>query len=256
MALVLVCGLSGCSVLNPTPTTSVSPPMTTGQLANVPIRKAEDLPKHAPKAESCAAYGAFAAEEATAPGLNPVEVEEKRDLARKAYQQALSIDPKCLVAYQGLARLYIDMKDYRHATATYLEAQKKLPKESSLYYELGMCYGQQKDWNPAIQNLSKAVQLEPEKRLYNNVLGYALARCGRYDESLKTFMRLENEPEAHYRVAWMQWQVHQDDLARQHLIAALQVDPGMKPAQELLSTINGNGASAIQQANFVGTPPK
>ena len=248
MAVCFVGGLAGCDTTRSTQTTSVPQSVPPGQVVDAKQKKESELPKRTPTAQMCVAYGDFAAGEATKPGLSAVDVEEKRDIARKAYQQAVSIDPKCQAAYQGLARMYVNMKDYRHANATYLAAQRQFPTDPSLFYELGMCYAQQKEWEPAIQNLRKAVEMDPEKRLYNNMLGYTLARVGQYDESLKVFERLENEQEAHYRLAWVLKHLNQTELAKQQLQAALQKDPAMKDARNLLAELDAK--EPIQQTNF------
>jgi len=256
VALVVVCGLAGCKTSTPTQTAAISQPLPPAPVTTVTLKKEEDQPKRAPKALTCASYGRFAADEADKPGISPVEAQEKRDVARKAYQQALRIDPKCLEAYQGLGRLYIAMKDYRAATKTYLEGQRHFPKEPSLYYELGMCHAQQKEWEPALQNLSKAAELDPEERFYNHYLGYALARAGRYDDSLKVFERLESEQEAHYHVACMLRHLNQLDLCREHLQTALLKDPQMQPALALLSELNAPAPpQPIQQTNYTEETP-
>jgi tetratricopeptide (TPR) repeat protein len=256
VALYFVCGLAGCNLTKPTPVTSVSQPLVPGQIVDVKLRKESEQPKRTPPASLCYTWGDFAASEATNPDLKPGEAAEKRDAARKAYQQAISIDPKCLPAYQGLARMYVGMKDYRRATATYLEAQRQFPKEASLFYELGMCYAQQKDWEKSIKNHGKAADMEPEKRLYNNMLGYTLARAGRYDDSLRVFERLESEQEAHYRLAWVLKHLNETELAKQQLLMALQKDPDMKDARNLLAELDGNVTpQTIQQTNYSEEPP-
>jgi tetratricopeptide (TPR) repeat protein len=254
VALWLVSGLAGCNLTHPTPVITNSQPILPGQIVEGTVKKEADRPKRTPKAETCVAYGNFAAAEACAPEKAPAEAQAQRDIARKAYQQALGIDPNCLPAYRGLTALYVAMKDYKHATATYQEALKRFPKNPSLPYELGMCYARQKDWALALEYLTKAAELDQENRQYNNALGYALARCGRYDDSLNAFMRLESEAEAHSRVAWMLWQVHQDDLARQHVQVALQKDPEMKPALDLLAELDAPPRE-VQQTNFTEETP-
>jgi tetratricopeptide (TPR) repeat protein len=255
LALGLAAGLAGCATTHTTISPTAQGPAV-GPTSEIVVKKAVDPPKHNPQAMTCVAYGDFANDEASH-AENTVDRDEKRNIARKAYQQALSLDSKCLPAYQGLARLYVAMKDYQHAVTTYQEAQRHFPKEPSLYYELGMCYGQQKQWEPALQNLSKAAELDPENRLFNNILGYATARAGRYDESVKVFQRLETEQEANYRVAWMLKHVNEPELARQHLIVALQKDPQMESALALFSELSGGGATQapappeIQQASFI-----
>jgi hypothetical protein len=74
-------------------------------------------PKRMPKAETCVVAGDFKAQEANAPNKAPAEAQELRDIARKAYQQALRIDPNCLGAYQGLATLYVTKKDSKEPSS-------------------------------------------------------------------------------------------------------------------------------------------
>ena len=205
-------------------------------------------------------FGDFAAQEAAAPEKTLVQVQELRDTSRKAYQQALSIDPNCLSAYQGLTALYVSMKDYKHAIATYQDGLQHRPNEASLWYELGMCYARQKEWELALQHLNKAAELEPESRKYANALGYALARAGRYNDSLIVFERLQSESEAHYNLARMLHHLNQTDLCRQQLQAALQKDPEMQPALALWAELNNNpekatAQPAVQQTSFMEASP-
>jgi tetratricopeptide (TPR) repeat protein len=254
VALFLVSGLAGCSLFHPTPVVSNSQTLLPGQIVDVPVQKEADRPKRTPKAETCVAYGNFVAGEANAPDKAPLEVQAQRDIARKAYQQALSINPNCVGAYCGLTALYLDMKDYPHATATYQDALKRFPKEAAVPYALGMCYARQKDWAHSLEYLKKATELDQGSVLYNNALGYALAHAGHYDESLAIFERLQPEAEAHYNLARMLWQVHQDDAARQHLQIALRKDPQLKPARAMLAELDAP-RQEVQQANFSEETP-
>ena len=61
-----------------------------------------------------------------------------------------------------------------------------------------MCHGGEKEWDPAIRNLTRAAELDPENRKIVDALGWMQARAGRYDDSLATFMKVHDEPEAHF----------------------------------------------------------
>ena len=249
VALWLVGGLAGCNLTHPTPVVNNSQTLLPGQIVEGTVKKEADRPKRQPKAETCVAYGNFAASEASAPDQVPLEAQNQREIARKAYQQALSIDPNCLAAYRGLTALYVAMKDYPHAVATYREALKRFPKDASLYYELGMCYGRQKEWQLALQYLKKATEMDQESRPYNNALGYALGRAGHYDESLAVFERLQTEAEAHYNLARMLRHMNQPEQCREHLQVALKKDPQLKEAHALLAELDAP-PKEVQQANF------
>ena len=120
------------------------------------------------------------------------------------------------------------MKDHAHAVATYQKAAQKFPNAPSVFYELGMCHGGEKEWDQAIRNLARAAELDPENRKIVDALGWMQARAGRYDDSLATFMKVHDEPEAHYKLAWMLQHLNEIDLCKQHLRAALDKEPGMQ----------------------------
>ena len=79
-------------------------------------------------------------------------------------------------AYESLASLYGNLKDHSHAVAIYRKATQMFPNEPRIFYELGKCYGGDKEWEPAIQSLARAVELDPENRQYVDTLGWMQAR--------------------------------------------------------------------------------
>jgi Tfp pilus assembly protein PilF len=254
-AWVLGC-LPGCShqvatvpAGTPNPATAQALPMKPAAVAlgpNATVKKESDLPPRQPSAAVCVAGGDLCACEAASPRRSRSEQQHFQEEGRKAYQQALSIDGKYLPAYYGLARLYEAMGDHAHAVATYKNGLKVAPQTAGLWFELGMCYGRQKDWQAALEGLTKAAELEPENRHYANTLGYALAWVGRYQDSLQCFSRVMSEAQAHCNLARMLAHQKQTDLAKQHLQVALQQDPQNAEAQELLAQVEGRGADPVQ----------
>src|SRR5215831_18528640 len=59
-------------------------------------KKVADLPKRQPLPATCVAFGAFRESLAADPRRTPVEQQQLRDEARRAYQQALNSDPQNL----------------------------------------------------------------------------------------------------------------------------------------------------------------
>ena len=218
--------------------------------ANAVINKEADLPKKTPQASTCVAGGDFFAQQAQAPGIGETAKTANQEKARKAYQQALAIDPHCLQAYESLAALYVAMKDHAHAVATYQKAAQAFPKESRVFYDLGVCHGSEKEWEPAVQNLSHAAELDPENRKIVDALGWMLARAGRYDDSLATFMRVHDEAESHYRLALMLEHLKEMDLCKGQLRAALDKDPQLDKARAMLAQLNGGAPAAVQTTAF------
>jgi tetratricopeptide (TPR) repeat protein len=203
------------------------------------IKKISSLPKKDPPAMVVVKLADFKAGEAFAADIPPDRQQGMRDEAREDYQRALKIDPKCLPAHQGLARLYMAMEDYGRAAETYQKALQIAPKSGPLWYELGRCHNYQKNRGQALECLNRAVQLEPENRDYLNTLGVLLAQVGRYPESLGCFVRSSGDALGHYRLARTLQHLQQPELSRQYLELALQRNPNLAMAQAMRTEMDG-----------------
>jgi tetratricopeptide (TPR) repeat protein len=229
-ALGLVTTCFGC-VHTDVPATSPGEPVA------VKIRKAPDLPKKQPLPSTCVALGDVRARTALDPKCPTADQERLRDEARRAYQQALDIDPNHLGALTALARLYVSMEDYERAIATYRRAIQGHPSDASLQHDLGMCYARRKDWDPALACLKRTVEMDPEKRLYSHSYGFCLARAGRFEESFTALAKSEGKPRAHYDLARMLEHMNQEELGKQHLLQALAEDPKFNEARDMLAAL-------------------
>jgi tetratricopeptide (TPR) repeat protein len=189
-------------------------------------------------------WAVYREREANAPNTDPAQKPKILDQARMAYLKAIEVDPGHLPAYTGLARVYVQLGIPERAQETYQKALKRFPKEGSLWYELGMIHCRQKDWPNAIEHLKKAHDLEPENRQFAQTYGFCLARAGRTDESLTCLTRVMGAAQAHYNVARMLVHLQREDQARQHLHLALQRDPHLQAAGQLLARIDGRGTDA------------
>jgi tetratricopeptide (TPR) repeat protein len=208
--------------------------------------KKPDGPKRQPLASTCVAFGDYSVRAAADPKASPAQQEHLRDQARRAYQQALQVDPNYLPAYTALAHLYTTMGDEERAAATYQRALKSHPRDAKLWYELGMCHARYKKWESALAALQQATALDPENRQYVHTLGFCPARAGRYDESFRAFARVEDEATAHYNLARMLHHMKQDELCKQHLRLAVHANPDLAPARQLLASLEEPGTEVSQ----------
>jgi tetratricopeptide (TPR) repeat protein len=252
LALALLAGLAGCSHHKAAVTGGPPPqPAAKAPAADTPGLAAKGAKPHRP--ESWTAYANYAAQEAAAPERSPADAQRIRDTARRAYQEALRVDPNYVAAHQGLARLYVAMGDQQHAAAAYQKALQIAPKEAGLWYELGMSHARVKAWGPAAENLSQAVELDPENRAYVNALGFALARAGRYEEGLACLSRYNGEAKGHYHLARMLEHVKQPELCKAHLRMALEKDADLEEARQMLARLEAKPAPAAPQGGAVQT---
>jgi tetratricopeptide (TPR) repeat protein len=230
-------------------------PLTADDKVNpADIKKAPEAPKRPPLPSTCVALAHFNERSAADPKCPAAEQTRLRDQARRAYQQALELEPKNLDALTGLARLYVAMEQHDRAVATYQKATEYYPKKAVFWHELGMCHARAKEWEPALASLRQAVDLEPEEHLYVHALGFCLARVGRYDESFQAFAKLEGEAAAHYDLARMLHHMKQDELCKAHVQQALALKPDMQPAKQLLDEVAGQGTKAVKDQKDLRVP--
>jgi tetratricopeptide (TPR) repeat protein len=242
-AVCLLAGALGCSHdtvgTQPAPLRETAPPpLAYTTSAYAPMNPTTpNTPKRTPQAASCVAGGDYIAGEAAALDKGSAAQEAMFDKARKAYAQAISIDPNCVSAYQSLARLYVQMDDFDHATATYRRALQIEPRNGAIWFALGWTQARHKEWPAAIDALSHAVEYDRENRQYVNTLAFALACTGQYQASLACFSRQYNEAVSQYQLARMLHHLQQYDQCRQYLQSALQKDPNLEPARALLAQL-------------------
>jgi thioredoxin-like negative regulator of GroEL len=246
LALVgLVSVVVGCTpqktlpIAAPPPLAATTPPPPSPPPPEPSSTSESKLPKRTPSAAMCLAVGQMREQDMDEPDRTPGQREVLADHARKSYQQAIRLEPQNVAAHHALARLYVKLKQPDQALETYRKAIKLKPTEASLWFEVGMCNSRQKQWEPALEALAKACELAPDNRPYTQTYAFALARAGRYDESLAAFQKVVSPAAAHFNLARMLLHLEQKGLARQHLLAATQLDPQLGDAQKLLTQIDG-----------------
>ena len=163
--------------------------------------------------------------------------------AQDEYEKAVKTEPTNLTALVSLARLQDRQGRPDLAIATYQKALKAHPKSALVYNDLGLCYARKRDLASAVAMLHKAVELESGKPNYRNNLATVLVEAGRTDEALRHLQTVHSPAAAHYNLAFLLNHRGQADLARRHLQQALELDPGLSPAREMLAQISGSGGS-------------
>jgi tetratricopeptide (TPR) repeat protein len=221
-------------------TTQQATPFSTGpsDASTRVVEKAKDGPKRPPLPGTVVAVAIIREKEAEK-AKDAGERIKMYDDARLYFQEALKIDPKYRDAVQGLARVYARMDDYEHALAVYQKAIEKTPQDHGLWFDMGMCYSRKKELAKALPCFQKALELDPENRPYMKQLGFTLARLGQTEQSLALLTRAMGPALAHYNLARMMEHMGQPDNARRHLQLALQLNPNLEQARELLEETPG-----------------
>jgi len=171
-----------------------------------------------------------------------------RDEARRAYQDIVKAEPNNIAAYRGLARIYVRMGDYERAEQTFKKAVARQPRDVHLWFDMGMMYDRRKEWAEGVRCFRKGLEIDPENQNCLKGLGFTLARAGQFDASIACRTRaMGSAAAAHYNVARMLLHLGEQATpaeraaielrARQHLHFALQENPELERARELLASV-------------------
>jgi tetratricopeptide (TPR) repeat protein len=211
--------------------------------AQAPVPPVDTKPKDDGKREPrlAVAWGALKEAEARKLDHQPETQFKVRDQARKFYQEAIKLDPGSIEAHRGLSRVYVDLGDFARAQETLRKAQAKFPKESIFWFEQAQLHNRKKEFSEAAKSLHRALEIDPENRMYITTLGLTMARNGMADQAVTVLARSMGPAGAHYNVARMLLHLQRHDEAAFHLRRAVQTNPNLEEARRLLAQLEGGG---------------
>lgn len=109
--------------------------------------------------------------------------------AEAAFRQALQVDPDNEDAVTGLASIYGDRNDPKHAAELLQKLTAKTPTPRA-YVSLASYYEQMRDYGKAADAYSRALDLDPSRVELKAAMATDEAEAGRFDDALKTFQEL------------------------------------------------------------------
>src|SRR5262245_57397754 len=259
--LGLAAGCHNFKSSKPDPEIKAPPRMSPADLAAA--REAamddKDRPRRKPKASTCVAFGDFRVSDVRTAPRSDAERKHLLDQAREAYKEALEIDPKCAAAHRGLAQVALLERDEEQALVSLRAALELAPREAALWYELGMIHSRRKEWDPALDALNRAAEIDPANKKYAMTMGHCLARAGAYDQAYHCFRSVVGEARAHYNVARMMHHMKQPELSRQQVQLALQKEPDLVQAKQLLAQLDAGALptqGSVLPAGFEDEQPE
>jgi tetratricopeptide (TPR) repeat protein len=158
----------------------------------------------------------------TAVRLDPNNVEGHRELAKiflrtaqpakseHHYREVLRLQSEDEAAHNALITLYVKQKRYDDLTTFVKGWLDKAPDDPQRHYRLGIVYEFKKDYNLAVDQYRKSLELQPDNARMLLALGRTYMKSGRLSES------------------------------REMLMAAKKADPTLAEPQLLLSSITYN----------------
>lgn len=243
LGLSLLVGAAGC-----TPSASMS---GAREAQHVEVEQTPSQ-KRVTQAQVYVAAGDFYLREAESPDKTEADKGQLVEQGRRAYRNAIAVQRNCLTAQLGMARAYLIEGKAAPAIQVYNDCLKAHPKDAVVWYEMGMAHARLKQWKRAVEALARAVELDADNRRFTNMLGYALAETGAYEDSLDCFRRTVGEARAHFALAKFLVKTNKPDLGREQLHLALRADPTFKEATTMLKRLDtpSQDANPLVQVQF------
>jgi tetratricopeptide (TPR) repeat protein len=108
-----------------------------------------------------------------------LEAQNKRDDARRRYEQALAIDPDMPVAANNLAWMYAENGENLDVALELAQrATRRLPEHAAIQDTLGWIYYKKGLATLAVSAFQKSLEREPKNATFHFHLGLALAKAG------------------------------------------------------------------------------
>lgn len=233
-----VAGLMGCTITQKTPILPAAPPVPSNPNAVYVPEPAEEntSAKEGPLAASTLIV--FANTWVEAVGRDPSKPAAERDRlltqARQTYQEVLRREPKNVEALLGLGQLYVVTGETEKLREIEQKATTLHAKNAKVWAWAAVQEAQAKHFDIAAEDYHKAVQLDPENRLYRIHLGFTLARGKRYSEAYEWLSRTMREAEARYNLAMMMIHNGDTDKAQMELRLSVRADPNMSASRNQL----------------------
>ena len=232
-----VAGLMGCTTTQKAPILPAAPPVqTTANAVYVPEPADDSSVKAGPLAATTLIVFANTWVEAVARDQSKPAAERDRLLsqARQTYQDVLRREPKNMEALLGLGQLYVVTGEAEKLREIEQKAMTLHAKNAKVWAWVAVQQGQAKQWDTAADSYHKAVQLDPDNRLYRIHLGFTLARGKRYPEAYEWLSRTMREADARYNLAMMMIHNGDTEKAQMELRLSVRADPNMSASRNQL----------------------
>ncbi|MCC9609569.1 tetratricopeptide repeat protein [Blastopirellula sp. JC732] len=167
-----------------------------------------------------------------------LEQQGKFEEAGKQYMTALDQYPDNLFALLSYARLMDRQGKSTAALEFYQKAATAHPESAIAMNDLGLCYLKLKRFDDAMASIFKATTIEPENKRYRNNMASALVDANRLEEAFSQLEYAHGAATAHYNLGYLLYKKGDANLARLHLNLALEKDPELHAARQLLMIVD------------------
>jgi len=180
--------------------------------------------------------------------------------ALDSYSKALEQEPKNPSALLSTARLYERQNEKEKAVEFYQKAAVVAPNNAAIFADLGSLHARNGNLPSARAELQKAVNLDPKSTSYRSALAGVMLDSGNADAAMTELNQVNSPAMANYQMAYLHFARKNVPATQQYLGSALQIDPTLKPARDLMASMGGaqnitqmaqQGQQAVQQTQGI-----
>jgi Tfp pilus assembly protein PilF len=153
-----------------------------------------------------------------------------------------------------LASLYARTRRDKEALDEFNRALEAHPREADLWNDLGYFQSVRGNWAEAETNYRKAIEINAKHSKAWINLGLALGQQGKYEDSQAAFEKVCKPAEVRCNLAFVMVTQGKVDQARKLCREALELDPGLVPARNMLKQLDkGPGQPTSNVAGLTRT---
>ena len=171
------------------------------------------------------------------------------------YERALEIAPGDMASLISFARLRDRRGEFDEAVSLYQRAIEADPNVAVAQNDLGLCYARSGDAESALSALRRAIQLQPTCKRYRNNIATILVKLGQPDEALAHLAAVHPPDVAHYNAGYLLHRSGHRGSAIQYFTQALQHNPTMAPARQMLAQLGGPQTRNVAVREARGASP-
>jgi tetratricopeptide (TPR) repeat protein len=163
------------------------------------------------------------------------------------YSKALEAEPKNTAALTSMARLHDRQNNGAKAIEFYEKAIEGTPNQAALYSQVGDVRARMGQIAVAKNQYQKAINLDPKNRGYRSSMAGILIDEGQAEQAEQELRQVDGPAMAQYQMAYLYMSKQNYAAAKQHLGNALAIEPNLKPARDMMSSLGG--INVVQQAS-------
>lgn len=127
------------------------------------------------------------------------------EIAIQEYRQAVALDPKNSPVYYNLGLAYYHNGDTGSAMAAYQKAIDLKPTDAIAYHQMGIAFMHLRKYDDAIPYFHRAIKLDPTYPLSHGALGSIYSEQGKTQEAIEEFQTvLTRDPDNPNAKRWLE----------------------------------------------------